>query len=46
MPVKSIGGNLKFLNPIKKVQGLLQVTQLDKVFEVYTDEQAAIQSFS
>jgi anti-sigma B factor antagonist len=46
MPVKSSGGELKFLNPTKKVHGMLQITQLDKVFEVYTDEQAAIQSFS
>ncbi|MGB2668997.1 MAG: STAS domain-containing protein [Candidatus Acidiferrum sp.] len=46
MPVKSIGGELKFLNPTKKVSGVLQITQLDKVFEVYTDEQTAIGSFS
>ncbi len=46
MPVKSIGGELKFLNPTKKVHGVLQITQLDKVFAVFTDEQAAIQSFS
>ncbi|MFZ3334173.1 MAG: STAS domain-containing protein [Candidatus Acidiferrales bacterium] len=46
MPIKSLGGELKFLNPTKKVHGVLQVTQLDKVFEVYTDEQTAIRSFS
>jgi anti-sigma B factor antagonist len=46
LPVKSKGGELKFLNPTKKVHRVLQVTQLDKVFEVYTDEQMAIQSFS
>jgi anti-sigma B factor antagonist len=46
LPVKSIGGRLKFLNPTKKVYGVLQITGLDKVFEVYTDEQAAIRSFS
>jgi anti-sigma B factor antagonist len=46
MPVKSKGGELKFLNPTKKVHGMLQITQLDKVFGVYTDEQAAIRSFS
>jgi anti-sigma B factor antagonist len=45
MPVKSIGGELKFLNPTKKVHGVLQITQLDKVFEVFTDEQTAIRSF-
>ena len=46
MPVKSKGGELKFLNPTKKIYGVLQITQLDKVFEVHTDEQTAIQSFS
>lgn len=46
LPVKSRGGELKFLNPAKKVHAMLQITKLDKVFEVYTDEQTAIQSFS
>ena len=46
LPVKSKGGELKFLNPTKKVHGILQLTQLDRVFEVYTDEQTAIRSFS
>ncbi|HEV3421272.1 MAG TPA: STAS domain-containing protein [Candidatus Acidoferrum sp.] len=46
VPVKSKGGELKFLSPTKKVHGVLQITQLDKVFEVYTDEQTAIRSFS
>jgi anti-anti-sigma factor len=45
VPVKSKGGELKFLNPTKKVYGLLQITQLDKVFEVYSDEQTALRSF-
>lgn len=39
-------GKLKFLNPTKKVHAILQITKLDKVFEVFTDEQTAIQSFS
>jgi hypothetical protein len=42
MPVKFKGGELKFLNPTKKVLGMLQITQLDTLFEVYTDEQTAI----
>jgi anti-sigma B factor antagonist len=45
VPVKSKGGELKFLNPTKKVYGVLQITQLDKVFEVYSDEQTALRSF-
>ncbi len=46
VPVKSKGGELKFLNPTKKVHDMLKITQLDRVFEVYIDEQTAIQSFS
>ena len=46
VPVMAKGGMLKFLNPTKKVLGLLQITQVDSVFEVYTDEQLAIRSFS
>ena len=46
LPVKTKGGELKFLNPTKNVHRVMQITQLDKVFEVYTDEQMAIQSFS
>jgi anti-sigma B factor antagonist len=46
VPVKSKGGDLKFVNPTKKVYDMLKITQLDKVFEVYIDEQTAIRSFS
>jgi|SRR6516225_2237635 anti-sigma B factor antagonist len=46
VPVKSKGGELKFLNPTKKVHDMLKITQLDRVFEVYIDEQTAIRSFS
>ena len=46
VPVKSKGGELKFLNPTNKVHGMLKMTQLDRVFKVYTDEQMAIRSFS
>ena len=46
VPVKSQGGELKFLNPTKKVHDMLKITQLDRVFEVYIDEQTAIRSFS
>ena len=46
LPVKSKGGDLKFLSPIEKVYRVLRITQLDQVFEVHRDEQAAIRSFS
>jgi anti-sigma B factor antagonist len=40
------GGKLKLLNLTKKVQELLTITKLLTVFEVFTDEKAAIASFS
>jgi anti-sigma B factor antagonist len=39
------GGDLKLLNLTSKVHGLLQVTKLYTVFEVYDDEEAALRSF-
>ena len=38
-------GRLKLINLTKKVQDLLQITKLLTVFEVYSDEAAALQSF-
>jgi anti-sigma B factor antagonist len=39
------GGKLKLLNLQKKVEGLMQITKLITVFDVYDDEAAAIRSF-
>jgi anti-sigma B factor antagonist len=43
--VKSKDGQLKLLNPPQKVRDMLKLTQLVKVLEVYTDEEAAVRSF-
>ncbi|MBI3693589.1 MAG: STAS domain-containing protein [Acidobacteria bacterium] len=43
--VNNQGGSLKLLNLQKKVHDLLQITKLYTVFEVHTDEAAAIKSF-
>ncbi len=43
--VRSRQGELKLLNLTKKVKDLLQITKLFTVFDVYTDEPTAIQSF-
>ena len=43
--LKGQEGNLKLLNLTKKVQDLLQITKLLTVFEVYSDEATAVQSF-
>jgi anti-sigma B factor antagonist len=37
---------LKILKPHERVLKLLQITKLDTMFEIYTDEQQALQSFS
>ena len=44
--VSNQGGKLKLLNLQKKVHDLLQITKLYTVFEVHTDEAAAIRSYS
>ena len=43
--VKSRGGELKLLHLTKKVHDLLQITKLFTVFEVHSDERAALRSF-
>src|SRR6202158_1712267 len=43
--VKGRGGDLKLLHLTKKVHDLLQLTKLYTVFEVYTEESAALRSF-
>ena len=43
--VKKQGGELKLLHLTRKVHDLLQITKLYTVFDVYSDEQTAIQSF-
>ena len=43
--VKNRGGELKLLHLTKKVHDLLQLTKLYTVFDVYTDEAAALRSF-
>lgn len=41
----SQGGDLKLLNPSKKIRDLLQITKLYTVFEVFDDEALAVRSF-
>ena len=39
------GGTLKLLNPTKRIHELLQMTHVDKLFQIFTDEPAAVHSF-
>ena len=43
--VSNQGGRLKLLNLQRKVHDLLQITKLYTVFEVHTDEAAAVRSY-
>ena len=43
--VNNQGGKLKLLHLQKKVHDLLQITKLYTVFEVHTDEPAAVRSY-
>src|SRR6202521_52148 len=44
--VRNHGGQLKLVNPSKRVQDLLQMSNLSAVFTIGADEASAIQSFS
>jgi anti-sigma B factor antagonist len=43
---KNRGATLKLLNLTKRVDDLMQITKLSTVFDVYDDEQGAIESFA
>ncbi len=43
--VRNYGGQLKFVNPSKKVHDLLRVTKMDRVLEIEPDESSAFNSF-
>jgi len=43
--VRNRNGDLKLLQLTKKVRDLLQITKLYTVFDVYSDEHTALQSF-
>ncbi len=43
--VKHQGGEIKLVNLTKKVDGLMQITKLATVFDIASDESAAIASF-
>lgn len=40
------GGSFKLLNPNPRVREVLKITRLDKVFEVFDDEESALASFA
>jgi anti-sigma B factor antagonist len=43
--VKTRTGDMKLLNPTKKVYDLLEITRLLRVLDVFTDEALALRSF-
>jgi anti-sigma B factor antagonist len=43
--IRNQGGQMKLVNPHKKVQHLLEATNLHKVFDIQHDEASAIKSF-
>jgi anti-sigma B factor antagonist len=44
--VRSRGGQLKLLHVGKKARELLEITKLDRIFEILDQEEAAIASFA
>jgi anti-sigma B factor antagonist len=43
--VRQSGGEMKLVHVNNKVQDLLQITRLNTLFEIYLEEQAALQAF-
>ncbi len=43
--VKNAGGNLKLANLNDKMKGLLSITKLNTIFEIYNTEEEATKSF-
>jgi len=44
--VRQNGGNLKLAHVTDKIQELLRITKLNRIFDVFSDEAEAIESFS
>ncbi len=42
--IKEKGGELKLSNLSQKLESLIRVTNLERIFEIYTDERAALHS--
>jgi anti-sigma B factor antagonist len=45
MTLRRLGGQLKLANPSRTIYNLLQVTVLNRIFEIYDDEANAVKSF-
>lgn len=43
--VRRVGGEMKLVRLSKKVHGTLQITNLDTLFEIHSEENAAVQAF-
>lgn len=43
--MRTYGGQLKLANLSDKVRGLFEITKLDKLFDIFTDEDSAVGSF-
>jgi anti-sigma B factor antagonist len=43
--MSKVGGKIKLLSPSYRVMGLLKITRMDTVIEVFADEKVALRSF-
>ena len=46
LAVTRLGGQLRLANPTKRIRGLLGITRLNTLFEMFDSEQAAIDSLA
>jgi anti-sigma B factor antagonist len=44
--VRKLGGDLKLVNPQQRIAKLLEITHLSNLFAIFSEEQAALQTFA
>ncbi len=44
--IRSYGGKLKLSNLSSKIRSLFEITKLEKLFDIFNDEEEALRSFS
>jgi anti-sigma B factor antagonist len=43
--IRQRGGEMRFVHPNQRVKDLLHVTRMNTIFEIYSEEQVALQAF-
>jgi len=44
--MRSYGGRLRLVNPSSKIRSLFEITKLEKLFDIMSNEEEAVSTFS